>query len=47
MIAERDFFPTRAIAQACHWFDWSKVWPEVGRILRKDGSTAFWVRPLS
>ena len=35
-----------AIAQACHWFDWSKVWPEVGRVLRKGGSAAFWVRPL-
>lgn len=29
-------------AQACHWFDWSKVWPELGRVLRKGGSVAFW-----
>ncbi|KAI0067036.1 hypothetical protein BV25DRAFT_1271400 [Artomyces pyxidatus] len=29
-------------AQAAHWFDWAKVWPEVARLLRKDGSAAFW-----
>ncbi|TEB30853.1 S-adenosyl-L-methionine-dependent methyltransferase, partial [Coprinellus micaceus] len=31
-------------AQACHWFDWSKVWPETRRVLRpKGGIAAFWV----
>jgi len=30
-------------AQACHWFDWSKMWPELARVLRKDGSAAFWI----
>ncbi|KAG1779968.1 S-adenosyl-L-methionine-dependent methyltransferase [Suillus placidus] len=29
-------------AQACHWFDWNKIWPELARVLRKDGSAAFW-----
>jgi hypothetical protein len=32
------------VAQACHWFDWNKMWPELARVLRKDGSAAFWVR---
>lgn len=35
------------IAQACHWFDWSKVWPEMERVLRVGGTAAFWVRSLS
>ncbi|KAF9449848.1 S-adenosyl-L-methionine-dependent methyltransferase [Macrolepiota fuliginosa MF-IS2] len=30
-------------AQACHWFDWSKVWPEMERILRVGGTAAFWI----
>ncbi|KAF9481760.1 S-adenosyl-L-methionine-dependent methyltransferase [Pholiota conissans] len=30
-------------AQAAHWFDWSKVWPETSRVLRKNGTAAFWV----
>lgn len=30
-------------AQACHWFDWSRMWPETARVLRKGGSAAFWV----
>ncbi|KAF5372351.1 hypothetical protein D9615_009267 [Tricholomella constricta] len=29
-------------AQAGHWFDWEKVWPETSRILRKGGTAAFW-----
>ena len=32
-------------AQSAHWFDWSKMWPEAARVLRKGGSVAFWVRP--
>ncbi|EGN94512.1 hypothetical protein SERLA73DRAFT_188454 [Serpula lacrymans var. lacrymans S7.3] len=30
-------------AQAGHWFDWSKMWPEAARVLRKGGSAAFWI----
>ncbi|KAF5339813.1 hypothetical protein D9611_009091 [Ephemerocybe angulata] len=31
-------------AQACHWFDWQKVWPEAKRVLRPQGGVAaFWV----
>ncbi len=30
-------------AQACHWFDWSKIWPETRRVLKKGGCAAFWV----
>ncbi|KAH7890650.1 S-adenosyl-L-methionine-dependent methyltransferase [Phlebopus sp. FC_14] len=30
-------------AQAAHWFDWSRMWPELARILRKGGSAAFWI----
>ncbi|KAG2034793.1 S-adenosyl-L-methionine-dependent methyltransferase [Suillus americanus] len=29
-------------AQASHWFDWKKVWPELARVLRKNGSAVFW-----
>ncbi|KAG1804037.1 S-adenosyl-L-methionine-dependent methyltransferase [Suillus subaureus] len=29
-------------AQASHWFNWNKIWPEVARVLRKNGSAAFW-----
>ncbi|KAH8110949.1 S-adenosyl-L-methionine-dependent methyltransferase [Phellopilus nigrolimitatus] len=29
-------------AQAAHWFDWKKLWPELARILRKNGTVAFW-----
>jgi SAM-dependent methyltransferase len=28
--------------QAAHWFDFSKTWSEIGRVLRKDGTVAFW-----
>lgn len=34
-------------AQACHWFDWSKVWPETRRVLKKGGCAAYWVRQAS
>ncbi|PFH46909.1 hypothetical protein AMATHDRAFT_68792 [Amanita thiersii Skay4041] len=30
-------------AQSAHWFDWTKVWPETRRVLRKGGSAAFWI----
>ncbi|KAF9560509.1 S-adenosyl-L-methionine-dependent methyltransferase [Agrocybe pediades] len=30
-------------AQAAHWFDWSKVWPETSRVLRPGGTAAFWI----
>ncbi|TBU31471.1 S-adenosyl-L-methionine-dependent methyltransferase [Dichomitus squalens] len=29
-------------AQACHWFNWDRFWPEVARVLRKDGTLAVW-----
>ncbi|KAF8838278.1 S-adenosyl-L-methionine-dependent methyltransferase [Paxillus ammoniavirescens] len=29
-------------AQAGHWFDWSKMWHEAARVLRKDGTAAIW-----
>ena len=32
------------LAQAAHWFDYTKLWPQLARVLRKDGSVAFWVR---
>ncbi|KAF9219080.1 S-adenosyl-L-methionine-dependent methyltransferase [Gyrodon lividus] len=30
-------------AQAGHWFDWSKMWPELARVMRKGASAAFWI----
>ncbi|KAJ6581551.1 hypothetical protein B0H19DRAFT_511905 [Mycena capillaripes] len=30
-------------AQAAHWFDWTQLWPELGRVLRYGGTAAFWV----
>jgi len=29
-------------AQAAHWFDWKKLWPEAARVLRKSGTLAVW-----
>ena len=29
-------------AQAAHWFDQSKLWPELKRIVRSKGTVAFW-----
>lgn len=42
----KDHCPFHAsTAQACHWFDWEKFWPEVRRVLRPHGGVAaFWVR---
>lgn len=34
-------------AQAAHWFDWERFWPEVARVLRKGGTLAVWVRRQS
>ena len=31
-------------AQAAHWFDWGKLWPEAARVLKPGGSLASWVR---
>ena len=28
--------------QSAHWFNYAKLWPELERILRKDGTVAFW-----
>ena len=33
------------VAQAAHWFDYQKIWPETARILRKGGTAVFWVCP--
>jgi len=30
-------------AQAAHWFDWKKMWPEAARVIRPGGSFAFWI----
>ncbi|KAG6840015.1 hypothetical protein C0991_009571 [Blastosporella zonata] len=30
-------------SQAAHWFDWEKVWPEVSRVLRRNGTFAAWI----
>ncbi|KAK2467135.1 hypothetical protein APHAL10511_000684 [Amanita phalloides] len=30
-------------AQAAHWFDWTKAWPETRRVLRKGGCAAFFI----
>jgi ubiquinone/menaquinone biosynthesis C-methylase UbiE len=29
-------------AQAAHWFDYPKLFPELKRVLRKQGTVAFW-----
>ncbi|EPT02506.1 hypothetical protein FOMPIDRAFT_1118218 [Fomitopsis schrenkii] len=29
-------------AQAAHWFDWGKLWPEAARVLKPGGSLASW-----
>jgi trans-aconitate 3-methyltransferase len=28
--------------QAAHWFDYPRLWPELRRVLRPDGTMAFW-----
>jgi len=32
-------------AQAVHWFNHTKIWKELGRVLRPGGTVAFWVSP--
>jgi hypothetical protein len=29
--------------QAAHWFDYPTLWPELGRVLKSNGTAAFWV----
>lgn len=29
-------------AQAAHWFDYARLWPEIRRIVRPGGTVAFW-----
>lgn len=28
--------------QAAHWFDYQRLWPEMSRLLRREGTLAFW-----
>nr|GAT45722.1 S-adenosyl-L-methionine-dependent methyltransferase [Mycena chlorophos] len=30
-------------AQAAHWFDWHRLWPELSRVLRPAGTVALWI----
>lgn len=41
------FLPANSVdlvvsAQAAHWFDYTKVWPELSRVVKSGGSLAFW-----
>ncbi len=41
------FLPDKSIdlvvsGQAAHWFDYSKAWPEIARVVKPGGSMAFW-----
>ena len=33
------------VAQATHWFDYKKMWPETAKVLHKGGTAKFWVCP--
>lgn len=33
----------RLIAEAAHWFDHERAWPEMFRVLKKGGTIALWV----
>ncbi len=39
---EENQFDLVSIAQALHWFAYDKFWPEVKRVLKKDGVFAAW-----
>ena len=30
-------------AQAAHWFDYTRLWPQLARVLKRNGTVAFWV----
>lgn len=41
------FLPDKSVdlvvsGQAAHWFDYSKAWPELSRVVKPGGSLAFW-----
>ncbi|TQS31965.1 hypothetical protein Golomagni_07738, partial [Golovinomyces magnicellulatus] len=41
------FLPDKSVdmvvaGQAAHWFDYSKTWPELARVVKPGGSLAFW-----
>lgn len=41
------FLPDRSVdvavaGQAAHWFDYSKAWPELARVVKAGGTLAFW-----
>lgn len=41
------FLPDKSVdlvvsGQAAHWFDYSKAWPEIARVVKPGGSMAFW-----
>ena len=37
-----DYFDIVTVAQALHWFDFDRFWPEVQRVLKSDGIFAAW-----
>jgi SAM-dependent methyltransferase len=39
---EDSYFDLVCVAQALHWFDYKKFWPEVQRVLRPNGVFAAW-----
>jgi SAM-dependent methyltransferase len=39
---ESDSVDLVGVAQALHWFDLSRFWPEVTRVLKQEGVLAFW-----
>ncbi|OLN95830.1 putative S-adenosylmethionine-dependent methyltransferase CRG1 [Colletotrichum chlorophyti] len=39
---EDDSIDLVVAGQAAHWFDYSKVWPELARVVKSGGTLAFW-----